>query len=43
VALSLRGALRADTLSGDVWYTSMESGTEFQLGRFTAVRRRTGR
>jgi len=43
VALSLRGALRGDTLSGDVWYTSMESGTEFQLGRFTAVRRRTGR
>jgi len=41
VALSLRGALRADTLSGDVWYTSMGSGTEFQLGRFTAVRRRT--
>jgi hypothetical protein len=42
VALSLRGALRADTLAGDVWYTS-ESGTEFQLGRFTAVRRRAGR
>ena len=42
VALSLRGALRADTLSGDVWYTS-ESGTEFQLGRFTAVRRRAAR
>jgi hypothetical protein len=42
-AIALRGALRGDTLSGDVWYTSMESGTEFQLGRFTAVRRRTGR
>jgi len=42
-AVALRGALRGDTLSGDVWYTS-ESGTEFQLGRFTAVRRRmTGR
>ena len=40
-AISLRGALRGDTLSGDVWYTSVESGTEFQLGRFTAVRRRT--
>ena len=39
-AMALRGALRADTLSGDVWYTSLESGTEFQLGRFTAVRRR---
>jgi hypothetical protein len=38
-AVSLRGALRGDTLSGDIWYTS-ESGTEFQLGRFTAVRRR---
>lgn len=39
--LALRGALKGDTLSGDVWYTSLESGTEFQLGRFTAVRRRT--
>lgn len=40
--ISLRGAMRADTLSGDVWYTSLENGTEFQLGRFTAVRRRPG-
>jgi hypothetical protein len=39
-AISLRGALRGDTLSGDVWYTG-DGGTEFQLGRFTAVRRRT--
>jgi hypothetical protein len=41
-AISLRGALRGDTLSGDVWYTG-EGGSEFQLGRFTAVRRRTTR
>jgi hypothetical protein len=40
-AISLRGVLRGDSLSGDVWYTSTSSGTEFQLGTFTAVRRRT--
>jgi hypothetical protein len=39
-AISLRGVLRGDSLSGDVWYTSTSSGTEFQLGTFTAVRRR---
>lgn len=42
-AWSLRGALRADTLAGEFWTTSVESGIEFQQGRFTAVRRRTGR
>jgi len=40
-AISLRGVLRGDTLSGDVWYTSTSSGSEFQLGTFMAVRRRT--
>jgi len=35
--------VRGDTLSGDIWYTSLDSGSEFQLGTFTAVRRRTGR
>lgn len=40
-AISLRGVLRGDSLSGDVWYTSTSSGAEFQLGTFTAVRRRT--
>jgi len=40
-AISLRGVLRGDSLSGDVWYTSTSSGSEFQLGTFTAVRRRT--
>ena len=39
-AISLRGVLRGDSLSGDVWYTSTSSGAEFQLGTFTAVRRR---
>ena len=37
-AVSLRGTLRGDTLSGDVWYTSLASGSEFQIGDFTAVR-----
>ena len=41
--IALKGALRGDTLSGDVWYTSLESGAEFQLGTFNAVRRRAGR
>ena len=40
-AISLRGVLRGDSLRGDVWYTSTSSGAEFQLGTFTAVRRRT--
>jgi hypothetical protein len=42
-AVSLRGILRGDTLSGDVWYTLLDSGSEFQLGTWIAVRRRTGR
>lgn len=42
-AVALKGTLRGDTLSGDVWYTSLESGSEFQLGTFRAVRRRAGR
>ncbi|MGD0483094.1 MAG: hypothetical protein ABSB58_00415 [Gemmatimonadales bacterium] len=42
-AVSLRGTLRGDTLSGDVWYTLLDSGSEFQLGTWIAVRRRTGR
>lgn len=37
-AVSLRGTLRGDTVSGDVWYTMLETGSEFQLGTFTAVR-----
>jgi len=41
--IALKGTLRGDTLSGDVWYTSLESGSEFQLGTFTAVRRRAAR
>jgi len=42
-AASLRGTLSGDTLSGDVWYTLLDTGSEFQLGTFRAVRRRTGR
>jgi hypothetical protein len=42
-AVSLRGILRGDTLSGDVWYTLLDSGSEFLLGTWTAVRRRTAR
>lgn len=42
-AVTLRGRLRGATLRGDVWYTLLESGSEFQLGTWTAVRRRTGR
>lgn len=37
-AVSLRGTVRGDTLSGDVWYTMLDSGSEFQIGTFTAVR-----
>jgi len=42
-AVSLRGRLRGDSLAGDVWYTMLDGGSEFQLGTFAAVRRRTGR
>ena len=42
-AVSLRGTLRGDTLSGDVWYTMLQSGSEFQLGTFSAVRVRAAR
>ena len=38
--VDLRGALRGDTLSGDVWYTSLGTGASFQMGKFTAVKRK---
>lgn len=38
--VDLRGALRADTLSGDVWYTSPGTGASFQMGKFRAVKRK---
>ncbi len=38
--VDLRGALRADTLSGDVWYTSLGTGASFQMGKFRAVKRK---
>ncbi len=42
-AVWLRGRLRGDTLSGDVWYTMLETGNEFQLGTFKAVKQATRR
>lgn len=42
-AVSLRGTLHGDTLSGEVWYTLLDTGSEFQLGTFTAVRQRAPR
>jgi len=38
--VDLRGALRGDTLSGDVWYTSVGTGASFQMGTFKAVKRK---
>ena len=38
--IDLRGALRGDTLSGDVWYTSLGTGASFQMGTFRAVKRK---
>jgi hypothetical protein len=39
-AMDLRGALKADTLSGEIWYTSLETGNAFQMGSFRAIKRR---
>jgi hypothetical protein len=39
--MDLRGALRADTLAGDIWYTSTETGSSYQMGTFRAVKKRT--
>lgn len=38
--IDLRGALKGDTLSGDVWYTSLQTGAAFQMGTFRAVKRK---
>ena len=38
--IELRGMLRGDTLAGDIWYTSLQLGNVFQMGTFTAVKRR---
>jgi hypothetical protein len=38
--LELRGMLRGDTLSGEIWFTSLQSGSVFQMGTFTAVKRK---
>jgi hypothetical protein len=38
--VDLRGALQGDTLSGDVWYTSLGTGASFQMGTFRAIKRK---
>ena len=38
--VDLRGTLQGDTLSGDVWYTSVGTGNSFQMGTFRAVKRK---
>ncbi len=38
--MDLRGTFKGDTLSGDVWYTSLGTGASFQMGKFTAVKRK---
>lgn len=38
--IDLRGALQGDTLSGDVWFTSLGTGASFQMGTFRAVKRK---
>jgi len=38
--IDLRGVLKGDTLSGDIWYTSLQSGNAFQMGTFMAVKRK---
>jgi hypothetical protein len=38
-SIDMRGALQGDTLSGDVWYTSQETGNAFQMGTFRAIKR----
>lgn len=39
-AIDLRGMLRGDTLAGEIWYTSLQTGSAFQMGTFTAIKRR---
>jgi len=38
--MDLRGTLVADTLAGEIWYTSTSDGTVFQMGRFRAVKQK---
>lgn len=37
--VQLRGRMEGRTISGELWYQSLETGNSFQLGTFTAVRR----
>jgi len=38
--IDLRGMLRGDTLWGEIWYTSLQTGSVFQMGTFVGVKRR---
>ncbi len=39
--MELRGAMQGNTISGDIWFTSSETGSSYQVGLFTAVKKRT--
>jgi hypothetical protein len=41
--MELRGTFQRDTLAGDVWFTSVASGTTYQMGTFVGVKRRRRR
>jgi hypothetical protein len=38
--IDLRGVLKGDTLSGEIWYTSQQTGNASQMGTFRAVKRK---
>ena len=38
--MELRGTLVADTLAGEIWFTSTASGSTYQMGTFKAVKRK---
>ena len=39
--MDLRGLLQADTLSGEIWYTSSTTGNVFQMGTFRGVKQKS--
>jgi len=41
--MDLRGTLVADTLAGEIWFTSTSDGAVFQMGTFRAVKQKGGR
>lgn len=38
--MELKGVFQADTITGEVWYTSPSSGSSYQVGAFRAVKRK---